>query len=89
MQYCKLNNTACKLPTCKNGEKITGVDSDSDSKNQLTEMENRLEEVTKEVKETGYIKIHEYGAPLLKPFSWIPPNEAEKYLNNLFITRIV
>lgn len=30
MQYCKLNNTACKLPTCKNGEKITGVDSDSD-----------------------------------------------------------
>lgn len=61
----------------------------TDSKNQLTEMENRLEEVTKEVKETGYIKIHEYGAPLLKPFSWIPPNEAEKYLNNLFITRIV
>lgn len=75
---------------CDLGDELLSLDEKlTDSKNQLTEMENRLEEVTKEVKETGYIKIHEYGAPLLKPFSWIPPNEAEKYLNNLFITRIV
>ena len=75
---------------CDLGNELLSIDEKLiSSRKQLTEMGTRLEEVIKVVKETGYIKIFKHGFIIGENMKWVAPDEAEEYLNCMFVERIV
>lgn len=75
---------------CDLGDELLSLDEKLiSSRKQLTEMGTRLEEVIKVVKETGYIKIFKHGFIIGENMKWVAPDEAEEYLNCMFVERIV